>query len=148
MHQTGQNDSIPQVHDMNARTNILVIDDEEVVRRSFHRALAGSQCKVDTAPSGTTALQAMASKPFDVVLLDLRMPEMDGVAVLEQIKRRWPRTEVIVVTGYPALETAKKAIELGAYDYLAKPIGPEEVLQAAHGAVLHKRWALQHDEAA
>jgi DNA-binding NtrC family response regulator len=132
---------------MNAQTNILVVDDEEVVRRSYLRALAGTQCKVQAVENGEVALQAMGTRPFDVVLLDLRMPEMDGVAVLEQIKRRWPQTEVVVITGYPAVETAKQAIELGAYDYLAKPVGPDEVVLAANGAALHKRWALQRDEA-
>jgi two-component system response regulator HydG len=90
----------------------------------------------------------MRHKPFDVVLLDLRMPGMDGVAVLGTIKQQWPETEVIVITGYPALETAKQAIKLGAYDYLAKPVGPDEVVSAANGAIAHKRWALRSVEAA
>jgi len=133
---------------MSEKTNILVIDDEEVVRHSLLRALRGEDCNVELAWNGKVGLQAMARKSFDVVLLDLRMPEMDGVAVLEAIKQRWPETEVIVITGYPALETAKQAIKLGAYEYLAKPVGPDEVVNAANAAITHKRWALRSLEAA
>lgn len=128
---------------MSAKTNILVIDDEEVVRRSLYRTLDGAHCAVELAGNGATGLDVLRRKAFDLVLLDLRMPGMDGVEVLGAIKRDWPETEVIVITGYPALESAKQAMRLGAYDYLAKPIGPEEVLQAAHQAVEHKRWALR-----
>lgn len=128
---------------MNAKASILVIDDEEVVRRSLYRALDGEHCEVELAGDGTVGLGAMSRRPFDLVLLDLRMPGMDGVEVLDTIKRHWPETEVIVITGYPALETAKQAMRLGAYDYLAKPVGPDEVVHAARQAVQHKRWALR-----
>jgi DNA-binding NtrC family response regulator len=128
---------------MNAKPNILVIDDEEVVRMSLERVLHGAECNVEVASSGTAGLSVMDRKPVDVVLLDLRLPGMGGVEVLEQIKRHWPRTEVIVITGYPATETVKEAIRLGAYDYLAKPLGPDEVISVANAAVQHKRFALQ-----
>jgi DNA-binding NtrC family response regulator len=133
---------------MNAKANILVIDDEEVVRRSLHRALGDERCNVELAGNGRVGLNAMGCKPFDVVLLDLRMPEMDGVEVLGAIKQRWPETEVIVITGYPELETAKQAMRLGAYDFLAKPVGPDEVVHAANQAIEHKRWALRSGAAA
>ncbi|HEX5635220.1 MAG TPA: response regulator [Gemmatimonadales bacterium] len=128
---------------MNAKANILVIDDEEVVRRSFHRALDDAHCHVELAGDGEVGLRALGRQPFDVVLLDLKMPAMDGVEVLGAIKQRWPETEVIVITGYPEVETAKQAIRLGAYDFLAKPVGPDEVVHAAKGALEHKRWALR-----
>jgi DNA-binding NtrC family response regulator len=133
---------------MNAKANILVIDDEEVVRRSLHRALGDERCNVELAGNGRVGLSAMGRKPFDVVLLDLRMPEMDGVEVLGAIKQQWPETEVIVITGYPELETAKQAMRLGAYDFLAKPVGPDEVVHAANQAIEHKRWALRSGAAA
>ena len=127
---------------MNTKPNILVIDDEEVVRHSLNRALGAGHCNVQLAESGRVGLNAMGRTAFDVVLLDLRMPEMDGVEVLGAIKQQWPETEVIVITGYPAIDTAKQAARLGAYGYLAKPLGPDEVVDAAHAAVQHKRWAL------
>ncbi|HEU0198978.1 MAG TPA: response regulator, partial [Burkholderiaceae bacterium] len=107
---------------MSDKTNILVVDDEEVVRLSHTRLLSGDRCAVQAVWSGSEALRAMEAKPFDVVLLDLRMPGMDGMTVLRSIKQRWPQSQVIVVTGYPSLETAKEAIRYGAYDYLAKPV--------------------------
>jgi DNA-binding NtrC family response regulator len=128
---------------MNNKAKILVIDDEEVVRLSYFRSLSGDRCKVELAESGREALQTMSQQAFDVVLLDLRMPEMDGLVVLKHIKQQWPDSEVIVITGYPAIDTAKQAVALGAYGYLAKPVGPDEVISAANDAMTHKRWTMR-----
>jgi two-component system response regulator HydG len=125
---------------------ILIVDDEEVVRLSYMRILAATNCHVKAAWTWGQVAQAMQQEPFDVVLLDLRMPEMDGMKVLKALKQRWPESEVIIITGYPTLESAKEAVALGAYDYLTKPVGPEQVIDAANAAMLHKRWAL-HNEA-
>ena len=127
---------------MNAKTRILVVDDEEVVRLSYLRALAGAHCEVEAVLNGVDALREMARHPFDVVLLDLRLPGPDGMSVLRALKDRWPESEVVVITGYPAIETAKEAIRLGAYDYLAKPVDADDVIRAASGAMQQKTWAL------
>ncbi len=124
-------------------TNILIVDDEEVVRMSHLRTLAGEHCHVEAAWNGQEALRAMERQPFDVVLLDLRMPDLDGMAVLKIIKERWPECQVVIITGYPSIETAKEAVRLGAYDYLAKPVGPDDVIKAANAAMLQKKWTLQ-----
>ena len=128
------------------KTKILVVDDEEVVRLSHVRTLSGEHCNVEVVKNGSDALLMMGQHPFDVVLLDLRMPGMDGMTVLKTIKEKWPESEVIIITGYPAVDSAKEAVTLGAYDYLAKPVGPDEVINAANGAMLHKRWALHRDQ--
>lgn len=125
------------------KTKILVVDDEEVVQLSYLRILSGDHCQVQAARNGHDALQMMAQHPFDVVLLDLRMPGMDGLTTLKGIKENWPESEVIIITGYPAIESAKEAVTLGAYDYLAKPAGPDDIINAANGALLHKRWVLR-----
>jgi DNA-binding NtrC family response regulator len=130
---------------MTAQAKILIVDDEEVVRKSYLRALSGGSRNVTATANGRDALQLMGNQPFDVVLLDQRMPGMDGMAVLKTIKANWPESEVIMITGYPAVEAAKEAVMLGAYDYLTKPIGPDEVIEAANGAMMHKRWALRCD---
>jgi DNA-binding NtrC family response regulator len=127
---------------VNPKPNILIVDDEEVVRRSFSRVLDGAHWRTASAAGAEQALSALAREPFDVVLLDLRMPGADGIEVLKAIKARWPESEVVVVTGYPSVETAKEAVRLGACDYLSKPLAPEAVIHAAHDAVLRKRWTL------
>jgi DNA-binding NtrC family response regulator len=131
---------------MDAKTKILVVDDEEVVRLSHIRTLASVHCNVEVVRDGSEALRVMEQRPADVVLLDLRMPGMDGMAVLKSIKQRWPETEVVIITGYPTIETAKEAVRLGAYDYLAKPVGPDDVINVANGAMTQKKWALRRDQ--
>jgi DNA-binding NtrC family response regulator len=130
---------------MDARTNILVVDDDEVVRLSHFRSLTSAHCNAEVVCDGKEALRLMERHPFDVVLLDLRMPGLDGMSVLQTIKQKWPESEVVVITGYPSIETAKEAVRLGAYDYLAKPVGPDDVINAATGAMMQKRWALHRD---
>jgi len=130
---------------MSHPAKILIVDDEEVVRLSYMRVLAGTNCQVTTAWTWGQVTQALQGEEFDVVLLDLRMPDMDGITVLKALKRRWPASEVIVITGYPTLESAKEAVTLGAYDYLMKPVGPDQVIEAANAAMLHKRWAMHSD---
>jgi DNA-binding NtrC family response regulator len=131
---------------MDEKTRILVVDDEEIVRLSHIRTLASAHCKVEVVPDGNAALLVMEQRPADVVLLDLRMPGMDGMAVLKSIKQRWPDTEVVIITGYPSIDTAKEAVRLGAYDYLAKPVGPDDVINVANGAMTQKKWALHRDQ--
>jgi len=131
---------------MNTTARILIVDDEEVVRMSYMRILGGEHCQVKAAWTWTQVSEAMGNERFDLVLLDLRMPGMDGMNVLRAIKQRWPESEVIIITGYPTLASAKEAVTLGAYDYLTKPVGPEQVIDAANAAMLHKRWALRSDD--
>lgn len=132
---------------MNEKSNILVVDDEEIVRLSHLRLLAGEDRHIATVWNGVEALREMERDCFDLVLLDLRMPGMDGMSVLRMIKQRWPESEVVVITGYPSMETAKEAIRLGAYDYLAKPVNPDEIIKVASSAITQKKWALQRDRA-
>ena len=130
---------------MNNPANILIVDDEEVVRLSHLRSLQSVNCNAQVAVDGIQALQVMEQQAFDVILLDLRMPDLDGMEVLLTIKDKWPDSEVVVITGYPSIESAKEAVRLGAYNYIAKPIGPDEVIKAANDAVNQKRWALHSD---
>ena len=125
------------------KPSVLIVDDEEVVRLSYARSLLGAECETQEAWDGGEALRAMERNPADVVLLDLRMPGADGLSVLKDLKARWPECEVVVITGYPSVETAKEAVRLGAYDYLAKPIGPEKIIGATRSALMHKHWAMR-----
>jgi len=125
------------------RRNILVVDDQEVVRKSYLRSLADTRSNVEAVDSGDEALRAMQARRFDVVMLDLRMPGRDGMSVLRTIKEKWPESEVVIITGYPSLDTAKEAIRLGACDYLAKPVSPDDVIRTADGAMMRKHWTLR-----
>lgn len=132
---------------MRKRTRVLVIDDEEVVRLGLARVLSETHHEVEMAKSGPDALSEMEKRDFDVVLLDLRLPGMDGMDVLKTIKQRWPDSEVVIVTGYPTIESAKEAIRLGANDYLAKPTDPEDVIRVTGEAANHRYWTLQREPA-
>ena len=131
---------------MDTKARILVIDDEEVVRLSYMRTLASEHCNVQVVTNGFDAIALMETQAFDVVLLDMSMPGMDGMSVLKVIKQRWPECEVVIITGYPGVESAKQAVSLGAFDYLSKPAGPDDVINAANGAMTHKRWALRCEQ--
>jgi DNA-binding NtrC family response regulator len=137
----------PQVAQMSEQSKVLIVDDDEVVRLSYQRSLQAAHYSVEAVVNGEDALAAVEQKRFDLVLLDLRMPGMDGMAVLRAIKSRSPYCEVVVITGYPTVETAKEAVRLGAYDYLAKPVGPAEIINAASGALTQKKFALRQDPA-
>ncbi len=117
---------------------VLVVDDEEIVRLSHMRTLAGQSCSVEAARGGEEALEKMRNDPADVVLMDLRMPGMDGLAALKTIKEKWPATEVVIITGYPSVVTAREAVRLGAFDYLAKPVDPDKVLAVANEAMAQR----------
>ena len=130
---------------MGQKANILIVDDEEVVRLSHLRCLLGTDCNTQVAQNGNEAIRVMEQHPFDVILLDLRMPDLNGLDVLKVIKERWPTSEVIIITGYPSIESAKEAVRLGAYNYLAKPLEPSQVIKAANDAINQKRWAIRSD---
>jgi len=125
------------------KNRILIVDDDETVRRSYLRSLESVSCNIEAACDGDEALQTMAQKPFDVVLLDMRMPGQDGLTVLRTIKQNWPDSEVVIITGYPTVDSAKEAVRLGAYDYIAKPVGPQDVINVTDGAITHKYWAMR-----
>lgn len=126
----------------NNKARLLVVDDEPVVRMAYTRSL-GAEFDAHTAPDGEEALREMERAPADVVLLDLRLPGAQGLEVLQAMKRNWPETEVVVITGYPSVDSAKQAVRLGAADYLAKPVGPNEVMSAARNALTRKLWTLR-----
>jgi DNA-binding NtrC family response regulator len=128
---------------MNNKSSVLIVDDEEIVRRAHFRSLADTGCLARVARDGDEAIRLMEEDPCDVILLDIRMPGLDGMDVLKIIKERWPDSEVVVITGYPTIESAKEAVRLGACDYIAKPVAPDDVIKAANDAMTHKRWALR-----
>lgn len=106
---------------------ILLVDDEEIVIRSCLRILADSGYQVDAQMDGAGALARIAACPYDLIILDLMMPKMDGLEVLLRVKQTHPDIKVIMVTGLAQDATAERAMRLGAFAYLPKPFDPDEL---------------------
>jgi len=107
---------------------VLVVDDEENIRHMLRLMLRRAGYEVDTASDGLEALEALRGQPYDVVLLDLRMPRMDGLTFLEEVQQTQHGATIIVMSAYGSAETAIQAMKKGAYDYVNKPFESEEVL--------------------
>ena len=107
--------------------NILVVDDDMSVRTTFSSVLRQEGYRVTAVKNGYEAIKAIDEESFDLALVDLGMPGMDGIEVLEKIKTRRPQTRVIIFTGYGSITTAVEAMRKGATDYLNKPFSPEEL---------------------
>lgn len=107
--------------------HILVVDDEPLVRHSLGELLTMSGYTVSTAQNGKEALDLLKSYSADIVIADIKMPEMDGIQLLKQIKAGSPEVPVILITGYGSIESAVNAIKEGAYDYITKPIVDSEI---------------------
>ncbi len=112
---------------MKAKGSILVVDDEEIVRDSLARWLEEDGYQVETAPDGHAALAKLADQAYAILLVDLKMPGMDGLQVLAQARTTQPDAAVIIMTAYATVDTAVQAMKQGAYDYLVKPFEPEEL---------------------
>jgi DNA-binding NtrC family response regulator len=115
-------------------SKILLVDDEEVFTNNMSKLLANRGYRVTAVNSGDAAIQAMEKEDFDVVVLDLKMPGMDGITTLKEIKKLGLFTETLILTGHGSIDTALKAIKLGAYDYLTKPCEIGDLVAKIEGA--------------
>jgi len=125
---------------------VLVIDDEEVIRDACAQALKKEGCVAETARDGETGLEVFDSFRPDVVLVDLKMPGISGLEVLEEIGKRDPKVVQIVITGFATVALAVDAMKKGAYDFVTKPSTPDEI-RAAVGRGLEKRRLILESEA-
>ncbi|MDZ7832638.1 MAG: sigma-54 dependent transcriptional regulator [Desulfobacterales bacterium] len=108
---------------------ILIVDDEHDMLELLRRSLAPDlNCRLSTAASAKAALQLLSEQSFDLALIDIKMPEMDGLELLELIKRKWPDLTVVMMTAYGTIETAVYAMKQGAYDFITKPFDHETLL--------------------
>ena len=131
-----------------AHTRILIADDEEVMRDSLSDWLREDGYDVIAVASGAEAVEKVKSEPWSVLMVDLKMPGMDGMEVVRQVKKISPELPIIMVTAYATVDTAVQAMKEGAYDYIAKPFDPEQVGLAirkiiAHQEVLEENVALR-----
>jgi len=121
-----------------SQAHILVIDDEESIRDSCRQTLVRKASRVEVATDGLTGLEILEKEAFDLVILDLKMPGLSGMEVLNKIRQEYPEMVVVVITGYATVESAVEAMRSGAYDFLPKPFTPE-TLRAIVGRALDRR---------
>ena len=112
---------------MDKTTRIMVVDDEEIVRESFFHWFKKYGHTVETAASGFEALEKLQQSPFQVMFVDIKMPGMDGIELLEKVKQEYPDIIVVIITAYGSIESAVKAMRIGASDYLLKPFKPDQL---------------------
>ena len=124
---------------MAEKVRILVVDDELVIRESLHGWLKKSGYLVDTAEGGSAALAMLEKTPYDLLFLDIMMPVMSGIEVLEVVKEDYPQTLVVMITAYGSVETAVQAMKRGAADYLMKPFDPDQLSLLTEKLMQQKR---------
>jgi DNA-binding NtrC family response regulator len=121
---------------MPEKLEVLVLDDESIVGKRLKPALSKIGCEVEVFEEPKAALARIEQKEFDIVVTDIRMDEIDGMEVLEFVAERWPRTKVVMITGYAMMALAREAMEKGAFDFIAKPFKPDDlrrvIAKAAH----------------
>ncbi|MEZ4527314.1 MAG: response regulator [Desulfobacterales bacterium] len=118
--------------------NVLLVDDETEFLSPLVKRLGRRNLNARTASSGEEALAVLENFQSDVVVLDVRMPGMDGLETLREIKRRYPLVEVIMLTGHASIEVAMEGMELGAFDYLMKPMNIDELCYKLQDAFQNK----------
>jgi len=129
---------------MSSQAKILVIDDEESIRDSCQKTLSRSGNRVEVAEDGLSGLAMLEKESFDLVILDLKMPGMSGMEVLDKIKEDDPEATVIVITGYATIESAVEAMKRGAYDFIPKPFTPDSLRVIVKRALEKRQLALEN----
>jgi DNA-binding NtrC family response regulator len=117
------------------RTKVLVIDDEQIILDSVKKILGAEQFEVDSAISSREGLDRALARHYDLVLSDIRMPEIGGMRILRDIKRAKPALPVVIFTGYATVQSAVQAMKLGASDYIEKPFTPDMLLTTVKKAL-------------
>jgi len=117
------------------KVKVLVIDDEDIVLKSVNKILSEENYEVDVSSSGRQGIERAIERSYDIVLTDIRMPDVGGMRVLRDIKRAKPSLPVIMITGYGSVQSAVQAMQLGAADYLEKPFTPDQLLKAVASAL-------------
>ena len=122
-----------------AQPSVLIIEDEEGVRTALARRLEMNGCLVAAATTGQEGMNHLEATPVDLVLLDYRLPDADGLEILDRIGQEWPDTLTVMMTAYTNVDLAIQAIRLGAYDYVSKPFSLDEMMVVVEKALEAKR---------
>jgi DNA-binding NtrC family response regulator len=121
--------------------SVLLVDDEESFIQTLAKRLTLRRMSIEMASSGEQALEKVRQRPVDVVVVDMKMPDMNGIEVTRAIRREHPLTEVILLTGHASLEASVEGMEAGAFDYLLKPVSIDELVYKIEDA--HRKKSLQ-----
>jgi two-component system response regulator AtoC len=124
---------------MQSGTSVLIVDDDVHICRSLQVILEKKGHRVNVVHSGRDALQELRACSYDVILLDIKLPDLPGLALMAPLKERHPDTKVVVITAFGSLETARLALTRGAAGYIAKPFAMEDVWNAVSDAVGTRR---------
>jgi len=125
------------------RGKILVLDDDPVVVLSCKRILGAEGYSISTVQKGENALNKLAKEDFDLLICDIRLPDISGMTVLKETRIIKPQTDVVIITGYPTLEDAKESIRLGAFEYIEKPFTPDFMINVAKKVFDKRGWILR-----
>lgn len=131
---------------MEALKKILVVDDEKTICMSISKILTKRDYYVDTSYDADQALTKIEKIPYNLVLLDIMMPKISGMGLLKTIRTQYKECNVVMITGYPSIETAVKATQMGALDYIPKPFTPEELLKVVQRVFTLKEAKLKKAE--
>jgi len=123
---------------MTGKPKVLIVDDEERFRITLRKLLGVQGVEANTAGSAKEALEELNNRPYDVVLLDVRMPEMSGIEALAEIKKTHRDLEVIILTGHASVDIAVEIMRLGGYEYLLKPCAMDELVAKIESAYERK----------
>src|SRR3989338_5178817 len=129
----------------NRDVGVLIVDDEPLIRKSLFEILLIEGYCVQMAASGEEAVNFLSKAKADIVVTDLKLPQMSGIDLLEKIKKITPQTEVILMTGYGTIESAFEAMKKGAFNYITKPINDQEIKITIH-KIVEKRKILEENE--
>ena len=130
--------------------SVLIVDDEKNIRLTVSATLKSMKCETDAAVNGEEALAKIAQKEYDLILLDIKMPGMDGMTALERIRKITPDVSVMMITAHGTVANAVDAMKLGAVDFLQKPFTPDEIRQAVSlvldRRILDEKRVAEYDE--
>ena len=124
---------------MEPKVNILIVDDEEIVRESLASWLMEDGYEVEAAENGLRALERLPARDWNLAMVDLKMPGMDGIQLMDEIRKVRPETIVIIMTAYATVDTAVQAMKKGAYDYIVKPFNPEDLSMTIRKIIEHQK---------
>ena len=128
---------------MEKKGKILVLDDDPVVTLSCKRILGAEGYNIITTSRGEDAIKKVSNEEFDLLISDVRLPDINGITVLRETKIVQPKLDVVIITGYPTLEDAKESVKLGAFEFIEKPFTPEFMLNIARKLFDNKGWILR-----